>query len=216
MHKKYLYLFFFICGVLFLNVVNASNEPLYGKCIYLDPGHGGIDPGAMYGGIKEEDINLEIAFKLKEALEEKGAVVYLTRDGDYDLSGGAINRKRSDLYRRSVLINNSGCDLYLSLHLNASVSTSWHGAQVIYDDVNIENVKLASILQKQLKKDLKTTRKHQEVKDGYLYKRVKVPGVLVEMGFLSNAYERSNLKNANYQKLIADSITKGIEIYLKK
>jgi len=40
--------------------------------------------------------------------------------------------------------------------------------------------------------------------------------VLVEMGFLSNAYERSNLKNANYQKLIADSITKGIEIYLKK
>ena len=204
-----------IFGILIFDIVKADNS-LYGKCIYLDPGHGGKDPGATYGGIKEEDINLSIALKLKENLESKGAVVYLTRTGDYDLAPkGNKERKRADLYRRSVLINNSGCDLYLSLHLNATKSTSWYGAQVFYDDINEENIELAKILQRQLKKDLKTNRKIKEVKDGYLYRRVKVPGVLIEMGFLSNPGERNKLKKDNYQKLVSSSISKGIETYLK-
>ncbi len=204
-----------IFGILIFDIVKADNT-LYGKCIYLDPGHGGKDPGATYGGVKEEDINLSIALKLKENLENKGAVVYLTRTGDYDLAPKGIKeRKRADLYRRSVLINNSGCDLYLSLHLNATKSTSWYGAQVFYDDINKNNIELAKILQKQLKKDLKTNRKIKEVKDGYLYRRVKVPGVLIEMGFLSNPGERNKLKKDSYQKLVSNSISKGIETYLK-
>ncbi|MBR1376929.1 MAG: N-acetylmuramoyl-L-alanine amidase [Bacilli bacterium] len=206
-----------IVGIFLFDIVKADNGSLYGKCIYLDPGHGGLDPGATYAGVKEEDINLEIAFKLKGELESKGAVVYLTREGDYDLAPkGSKQRKRDDLYRRSVLINNSGCDMYLSLHLNATTSTSWTGAQVFYDDINDMNIKLAEILQKQLRTDLKTTRKYKEVTNGYLYKRVKVPGVLVEMGFLSNPGERSRLKTDNYQRLIAKSIAKGIEVYFKK
>lgn len=204
-------------GILLFDIVKADDGVLYGKCIYLDPGHGGLDPGATYAGVKEEDINLAIAFKLKEKLEDDGAVVYLTRDGDYDLApAGSKERKRADLYRRSVLINNSGCDMYLSLHLNATTSTSWYGAQVFYDDINSQNIKLAEIMQKQLKADLKTTRKYKEVKDGYLYRRVKVPGVLVEMGFLSNSYERSKLKTDNYQALIASSIEKAIKTYFQK
>ena len=205
-----------ILGILIFDIVKAENNSLYGKCIYLDPGHGGKDPGATYGGIKEEDINLSIALKLKENLENKGAVVYLTRTGDYDLAPKGIKeRKRIDLYKRSVLINNSGCDLYLSLHLNATKSTSWYGAQVFYDDINKENIELAKILQTQLRKDLKTNRKIKEVKNGYLYRHVKVPGVLIEMGFLSNPGERNKLKKDSYQKLVSSSISKGIETYLK-
>nr|MBP3259124.1 N-acetylmuramoyl-L-alanine amidase [Bacilli bacterium] len=180
------------------------------------PRHGGVDPGAYYGGIKEEDINLDIAFKLREELEKVGATVYLTRDGDYDLSNNAVDRKKNDLYKRVKLINNSGCDMYLSLHLNATKSKSWHGAQVFYDDINDSNIKLAAILQKQLKADLKTNRKYKEVTNGYIYRRVKIPGVLVEMGFLSNPYEREKLKTANYQYLIARSLVKGIKIYFER
>lgn len=213
---KIIMLLFFILGIIIFNIVKADEGILYGKCIYLDPGHGGLDPGATYGGVKEEDINLAIALKLKEELGNDGAVVYLTRDGDYDLSNGAIERKRNDLYKRSRLINNSGCDMYLSLHLNANKSTSWYGAQVYYDDINSNNIKLAEIMQKQLRADLKTSRKIQEIKDGYLYRRVKIPGVLVEMGFLSNSYERSKLKTDNYQRLIAKSITKAIKTYFSK
>ena len=214
---KIFMVFLLFVGMLLFDIVKADDGKLYGKCIYLDPGHGGLDPGATYAGVKEEDINLSIAFKLKEKLENSGAVVYLTRDGDYDLAPkGSKERKRADLYRRSVLINNSGCDMYLSLHLNATTSTSWYGAQVFYDDINKNNVKLAEIMQKQLRKDLKTTRKYNEVTDGYLYKRVKIPGVLIEMGFLSNSYERSKLKTDKYQKLIADSIAKGVNNYFDK
>ena len=214
---KIFMVFLLFVGMLLFDIVKADDGKLYGKCIYLDPGHGGLDPGATYAGVKEEDINLSIAFKLKEKLENSGAVVYLTRDGDYDLAPkGSKERKRADLYRRSVLINNSGCDMYLSLHLNATTSTSWYGAQVFYDDINKNNVKLAETMQKQLRKDLKTTRKYNEVTDGYLYKRVKIPGVLIEMGFLSNSYERSKLKTDKYQKLIADSIAKGVNNYFDK
>lgn len=209
-------LFLFICSLIIFSNAKAD-ESLYGKCIYLDPGHGGLDPGATYGGVMEEDINLSIVLKLKEELELKGGVVYLTRDGDYDLSPkGSNQRKRDDLYRRSVLINNSGCDMYLSIHLNASTSTNWSGAQVFYDDINKENKVIADQIQKQLKKDLKTKRKYQEINNGYLYRRVKIPGVLVEVGFLSNPNERYNLNHDNYQKLVAKSIAKGIEEYFKK
>ena len=205
----------FVTILTIFGTVKADNS-LYGKCIYLDPGHGGVDPGAYYGGVKEEDINLAIAFKLREELEKVGATVYLTREGDYDLSNNAADRKRNDLYKRVKLINNSGCDMYLSLHLNATKSTSWHGAQVFYDDINDNNIKLAAILQKQLKADLKTNRKYKEVTNGYIYRRVKIPGVLVEMGFLSNPYERGKLKTENYQYLIARSLVKGIKIYFEK
>ena len=205
----------FIFGILIFDIAKADNS-LYGRCIYLDPGHGGVDPGATYGNIKEEDINLSIAFKLKENLERKGATVYMTREGDYDLSSkGAKARKKSDLYNRSKLINNSGCDLYLSLHLNAIKSSTWLGAQVFYDDINKENIEIAKIIQEELKKDLKTTREYKEVKEGYLYRRVKIPGVLIEMGFLSNSGERNKLKKESYQKRISDSISKGVEAYLK-
>lgn len=215
MKYKIVMLTIFVTILIIFGTVKADNS-LYGKCIYLDPGHGGVDPGAYYGGIKEEDINLAIALKLKGELEDVGATVYLTRDGDYDLSNNAVDRKKNDLYKRVKLINNSGCDMYLSLHLNATKSTSWHGAQVFYDDINDNNVKLASILQKQLKSDLRTNRRYKEITNGYIYRRVKIPGVLVEMGFLSNPYEREKLKTENYQYLIARSLTKGIKNYFEK
>ena len=93
--------------------------PLLGKVIYVDPGHGGPDPGANYKDIYEKDINLEISKILSNLLMERGAIVYLTREGDYDLSSPHVYlRKRSDLSRRAKLINETKCDLYLSIHLN--------------------------------------------------------------------------------------------------
>ena len=62
---------------------------------------------------------------------------------------------------------------------------------------------------------LKTKREYKEIKDGYLYRHVKVPGALIEMGFLSNPSERNKLKNESYQNRISNSISKGVEAYLK-
>ena len=210
-------LFLLIVGICSFNFVEAkdNNLELLGKIIYIDPGHGGIDPGAIYTDIKESEINLKISEKIKNELESLGATVYLTRYGDYDLSlPNTINRKRSDLSRRGNIINKSNCDIYVSIHLNSEVSSSWHGAQVFYDDVNPENENIASIMQEELKKNLKTTREAKLNNDIYLSKRVKMPGVLIEVGFISNPNERYLLKQDNYQQKVAITITNGIKKYL--
>lgn len=183
--------------------------------VFIDPGHGGIDPGAIYKDIYEKDINLSISFKLKELLEQENIKVYMTRSGDYDLAvTNAQNRKRSDLSRRSNIINRSGSDLYVSIHLNMTTSSTWYGAQVFYSDNDPNNEYLASLIQKQLAKDTQTKRKISMTNEMYLHNRIEIPGVLVEAGFLSNPNERYLLKTDDYQYKLAKSIKEGIVKYL--
>ncbi len=197
-----------------IGIINALNLPLLGKVIYIDPGHGGTDPGALYNDLYEADLNLQISLKLESELEKNGAIVYLTRYGDYDLAvKNAINRKRSDLSRRANIINASNADIYLSIHLNSDISSTWQGAQAFYDTVNEKNEIIAKIMQEQLKKDLKTKREYKQINDHYLYQRVKIPGVLLEVGFISNPNERYLLKQESYQEKIATSIKDGLINY---
>lgn len=213
---KFYFLFVFVlflCGYSFVQA-DTSDLELLGKVIYIDPGHGGVDPGAVYKDIYESDINLEISLNLAETLEKYGAIVYLTRYGDYDLSvTNSINRKRSDLSRRANVINKSLCDMYISIHLNAESSSTWRGAQVFYDDINPKNEKIATIMQNVLKKDLKTKREYKKFSDKYLHKRVERPGILVEVGFLSNENERYLLRQKTYHQKVSNAITRGVIEY---
>ena len=183
--------------------------------IVIDPGHGGLDPGTIYKNIYEKDINLQICKKLKSILEKEGAIVYLTRYGDYDLANnGAFERKKSDLNNRAKIINKSKADMYISIHLNSIKSSTWSGAQVFYDDVNTNNKKIALLMQEILKKELKTNRKVKEIKNMLLNRKVIIPGVLIEVGFLSNYNERYLLQKSDYQYKICEAINKGIIKYL--
>ncbi len=208
---KILLLFIFLLTI--FNVVNASITPipLLGKTIYLDAGHGGKDPGAYYKDIYEEDINLKIVLKLKNKLESMGATILLTRDDDYDLSDkNAYFRKRSDLGKRAKIINESNADIYLSIHLNSSIHSSWKGAQVFYDDINKKNKDIAEIFQKAFNKNLNSTKKIKEMTNLYMYKRINIPGVLLELGFISNPNERYLLNTDKYQDLIVDTLTNSL------
>ena len=217
---KKIYVLFLLLIVLFFykNIVAKNIElPFFGKVIYLDPGHGGIDPGALYGGIKEEDINLEITKKLQEKLLKLGAIVYITRDGDYDLSSiYTNNRKRSDLSRRANIINKSNCDLFLSIHLNAEDTNTYKGAQVFYSNTNKDNKIIADIFQNNFKKRLNSKRKVKKANNLYLERKVKRPGVLLEVGFISNANERYLLKQPYYQDKINNVIVESIQTYFDK
>lgn len=213
---KVFILFLTITSIFCINISYADNSELslLGKVIYIDPGHGGTDPGAIYKEIYESDINLSISKKLYDILLKQGAIVYMTRDGDYDLSvTNALNRKRSDLSRRANAINSSMCDLYISIHLNAEESSTWYGAQVFYDDINPENKKIAEIIQQEFTKTLNTKREYKEIDDMYLHKRVERPGILAEVGFLTNPNERYLLMQDYYQQKIALTIYNGIEKY---
>jgi len=215
-YKIYCLLLFLICSFS-IGIVRANDFPLLGKVIYLDPGHGGKDPGAVYKNIRESDINLSISLKLQEELEKKGAIVHLTRYGDYDLAANnAFLRKRSDLSRRANIINNSMADLYLSIHLNADTSSIWKGAQVFYDGVNEENEKIAEIFEQEFISNLNTNRKSKKLTNQYMYRRIKIPGVLIEAGFLSNHNERYLLQQEDYQRKLAEIITRGIIKYFNE
>ena len=175
-----------------------------------------MDSGATYKDVYEKDINLDIALKLRDMLMKKGAIVYMTRDGDYDLAVPyTINRKRSDLSRRSNLINRSNCNLFLSIHLNADTSGSWHGPQIFYNDNHKNNEMIAKIFQKNLNKVLNGSRDYKLNNDLYLQQRIKVPGILVEVGFLTNSNERFLLKQDSYQQKVAQVLTDSTIEYFR-
>ena len=212
--KKYYYvLFSFFIGILIMysHTVEAV-MPLTGRVIIIDPGHGSVDVGSSYLDTYEKDINLKISLYLEEILGSLGANVLLTRDGDYDLSTPNANyRKKSDFDNRIKLINDSNADLYLSIHLNYLNDSKYYGPQVFYDKNNKE---LAEIIQKNMNKKLNGDRKIKTIpKDTYMYDKLKVNGVLIECGFLSNYQERNLLKKDDYQKLVAESISLGVLEY---
>ena len=222
MNKFKLSFIIFLIFLLFLvnffdKNVSANTFPLLGKVIYIDPGHGGRDPGVIYGNIYEKDINLEISKKLEEELSLMGATVFLTREEDIDHSSVYdARKKRGDLYRRIKMIdeNSIDVDIYLSIHINWYNDGYWSGGEVLYYDSNSKNKILAEEIMKGLINDTNTSRSVRTT-NLYMYKYIKTPGVLIECGFLSNYKERNLLQTNEYQTTLAKSITKSVINYFK-
>lgn len=191
----------------------VNNYTLLGKTIYIDPGHGGRDSGAIYKNIYEKDINLIISKKIEKNLVAKGASVYLTRDIDTDLSTTTINKKRSDLLNRAKLINNSKADMYISIHLNYISNSKWKGLQIFYNDIHKENEIIATKLTTYLKDYSGNIREPKKENIYYMYKQINIPGVLIELGFLSNPNDRYRLTKNEYQEQLAKNIASSIEKY---
>ena len=209
-------LIIFCLLVLSLQVISAQSLPLQDTIIMVDPGHGGRDSGTYYGEIYEKDINLEISKTLAQELSKQGAIVYMTRKRDIDLSSIYDSaKKRGDLYRRLLMIKEKKSDLYISIHINWYDDITLKGAEVLYNEINENNKKLAHSIMTEFKNDLKSTRTIKTT-DLYMYRNTTIPGVLVECGYLSNPTERTLLQEEEYQKKLALSITNGVINYLKK
>ena len=99
--------------------------------------------------------------------------------------------------------------MYISIHLNSINSSTWSGMQIFYDDINKNNKKIAESISSYLKLDRKTS----QINDMYLNKNIKIPGILIEVGFLSNYYDRMNLVSDEYQDKFANQIVKAIINY---
>lgn len=213
MKRNFYVLFTFFIAVLILYALKVEAVmPLTGKVIVVDAGHGKEDPGTSYGNIYEKDINLKIALYLEKELGSMGAEVILTRDGDYDLSRpDATYRKKSDFDNRIKIINESNADLYISIHLNYLSDSKYYGPQVFYSN---DSKSLAETIQNAMNEELKGDRLIKKIPtDTYMYNKLKIEGVLIECGFLSNPNERKLLQTSDYQLKVAQSITKGIIEY---
>lgn len=222
--KKLFLLGVAVCMVNFLSIryfaqedlENADLNYVKGKKIMIDPGHGGIDSGAQYNHILEKDITLAMSFKLGTILESHGASVMYTRDSDLDYYTKGKGGKRNDLQKRIDMINQSGADLFISIHCNAVKDGRWSGSQVFYNSKIADNKELAEIMQQLLKRH-PANNKRQEKDDNkiFILKAADVPGVLLETGYLSNKQEADLLSDQDYQNTMMQQVAKTFANYFK-
>ena len=188
------------------------------KCVVIDAGHGGNDPGKIgVDDSREKDLNLVIAGKVKRILEQQDIDVIMTRETDTGLyEEDASNKKVQDLKKRVSIINENQPDCVISIHQNSYPEEYVHGAQVFYYNGSSGGEQLAGLIQTQLVQDL-DPENHRQIKPNdsyYLLKKTKGTIVIVECGFLSNAAEAGKLCDEAYQDRVAWSIHKGILQYI--
>jgi len=202
--------------------VAALSWSVANKVIVIDPGHGGIDPGSKgANGVIEEDLTLEVSRKLATVLGQAGAIVFMTRESDMDLSnadgGSLITRKRQDLSRRVALANEHKADAFISMHVNSFKSgPKEHGAQTFYQPGSEEGQKLATSIQSELVRLLRNTGRQAKAVDYYTTRNAKMPAVIVEIGFISNPKEEKLMCDVDYQGKLAYVIYSGMVKYFSE
>lgn len=186
--------------------------------VVIDAGHGGKDPGKVgVNGALEKEINLQIALRLKNLLEQNDVVVVLTREEDKDLaSEQAVSRKNEDLQARVSLIGSVAPDVMISIHQNSYSEEDVDGAQVFYHAGSDSGKKLGTMIQDSLKSEINdgNHRVAKANKEYYLLKKATCPAVIAECGFLSNPSEAALLVTEEYQEKLAFAIHLGIMEYI--
>ncbi|HFI0190783.1 TPA: N-acetylmuramoyl-L-alanine amidase, partial [Streptococcus suis] len=197
---------------------------VFNKVVYLDAGHGGSDPGAVYFGKNEKDLNLQIQNRVKSKLEAQGFRVELTRTADSSVG----------LLPRSEKANRTSSDIFVSIHFNASTSPSANGIETYYYQYfpeypaqinskyhnDAQRINLSASLANSIQSNLIT---NTGARNGGVMRRTfqvlretTAPAVLLELGYMSNSAESAKISSAAYQEKLVDGIVKGISDYYKK
>lgn len=190
--------------------VQALSWAVANQVVVVDPGHGGIDSGAMGpGGTPEHRVNLAISKDLAGFLSRGGARVFLTRQDDNVHEG----ESGDDLVERVKLAKKVGADMFVSIHCNAFDSRE-KGAQLFYDPQSPEGKKLAEAIQAEIKRRLANTDRVPLSIDAFVLRTQQIPAVIVEVGFISNPQEEKLLADPHYQRQMALAIYAGVVNYL--
>ena len=157
--------------------------------IVLDPGHDSTHTGASYNGIKEHVVTLKIAKYCKKELETYGGIkVYLTREDAACPYPGSTDNLH-DIRQRVKAAYEKGADAYVSIHLNASSSTSAKGAEVYYHSDSTTGKKLSQQVQDELL-ELGLNDRGVKINDKYTVTKTAqsygFPGIIIEHAFMSN------------------------------
>ena len=202
------------------NTVETVSLPVTNKVIVIDAGHGTPDEGAENeNGLTEAAINLKIALKLQNILEQSGCTVILTRSDEnaiYNAESNTIKQmKVSDIKNRVKIGNESSADIFVSIHLNKIPQSQYYGWQTFYKNGNEKSVSLATNIQDGLNEAINRENKRVPLKISgiYIVDHVEIPLAIVECGFLSNREEAELLQQEEYQDKLAWGIYNGISNY---
>jgi len=210
------------------SVILHYSPYLRGKTIFLDPGHGGDDRYSVGpdGEVVEADVNLYVALKLREFLERAGVRVLMSRTKDTTIA----------LLDRSIMSNNSGADLFISIHHNSIgsngdsftnyTSTFYHAVEgdTAYHPVNQD---IARYIQRELSYMLGNSGPLSSfdgtLSDYVIYpgkgfsvlRNARIPAVLTEAAFFSSEYEERRLSKREFNDIEAWAIFRGVGRYFK-
>ena len=189
--------------------------------IYIDPGHGGEDSGASYGGVYEKNLALSVANKLKANLIQLGYQVLMTRTADYNVDFKT---------ERSKMANQSNADLFISIHFNATgskvigtgIETYWYQYDpeyqpkinaVMHNDPNrlAESEILANQVQASLISGTGAVNRGVRRETFAVLRETAIPAILVELGFMDNQSDLQKIKEDAYQTKLANALVQGID-----
>ena len=204
-------------------VKDASRDKNTRRAIFLDPGHGGSDSGAVANGVREKDLTLSVYNKVSSRLASLGYTVLTSRNTDKDVG----------LVSRADQANKSNADMFLSIHFNAGGRGASYGIETYYykpeagytpainkeDHNNPERLEKSRKLANKVQQNLlyKTGAYDRGVKRASfaVLRETSIPSILVELGFIDNQDEVNKIKTNEYQEKLADGIVDGIVEYYK-
>lgn len=186
-----------------IKVEKPSKRPQIKGRIVLDAGHGGTDYGAIREGVNEKDLTLDITQRVEAILRSKGYKIALTRNDDTYLS----------LEERVEFAEGATPELFISIHVNSSVSSDPNGIETHY--YHDYSKSLAEVIHKHMIKEINAKDRGLFKSKFYVINHTTVPAVLCEVGFLSNDAERNDLVTDSRKQKTAKAIAEGIIEYLK-
>ena len=195
-------------------IAHNNKQVLKGITIVIDAGHGGMDKGTSSQNVEEAPLNLIITKKLEKELLQLGCNVVLTRKDENDLSSSNRFSKSEDMKERIRIINDEKNDIFISIHMNQFQNPTVKGLHVFYNPASNQSLEFASIMQKEVNQQLKQN-KQMKKGDFYILNKTRIPGILIECGFLSNNEDRNHLLDEKYQDKIVNCFIKGIIQYFE-
>jgi N-acetylmuramoyl-L-alanine amidase len=182
-------------------VVEVFRPTLLGKVIAIDPGHGGVEPGAVGPtGLLEKSVNLDIALRLNRMLLEAGARTIMTRTDDSYVF----------IPDRAEIANSDGADILVSIHANAAKKNYASGTETFYYPGRLQASVLAESIQSSLLAGIGLENRRAKPGDYLVLRLTTMPSVLVEVAFVSNEREERLLADPSFRQTAAEAIFQGI------
>ncbi|UQX52276.1 N-acetylmuramoyl-L-alanine amidase [Cytobacillus pseudoceanisediminis] len=168
--------------------------------VFIDPGHGGTDPGAVGNGLQEKNLTLQIATRIKDilTLEYDNVSIQMSRTGDQTVS----------LSERTNAANVWGADFLLSVHINAGGGTGYE--DYVYPGVGAPTTTYQNNIHSEVIKLVDFYDRGKKQADFHMLRESAMPALLTENGFIDNANDAAKLKSSTFIENLARGHVNGI------
>jgi len=183
--------------------MDITDGPLRGHLVAIDAGHGGSDPGAIGPtGLREADVVLDVALRVRDLLARDGIRVIMTRETDVSV----------ELADRPKTARERGATIFVSIHANASTRASVNGSETYY--LTAQSLVLAQMIQDEIGALLGVPSRGIKTANFLVLRDNDVPSVLVETAFITHADDEARLRDIEFRQRLAEAVYHGVTRFL--